>query len=419
MARTFYVGDVRVAAAGGETEVSARLDAPAIGWRGERLWFRVPHPAGPARPHGDAFLVALLLPAMAAHATLTIDAPVSASLLDNLEQAQRLLLDWNPRNPWARLHRVTIRPARIEEAPAGADTTGLFFSGGVDSMYSLLHAERETGHRIDTLLFVQGFDVPLSAKALAASIETELRAAAAVAGRPLITIRTNLRHATDRAVTWEMEHGAALAAVGHLLGHIAQRWVLSSADAYLSNAVYGTNRELDPLWSRKGLTLVTVGIGVDRATKLAALAGEPLARQHLLVCWQDRPTAANCGRCPKCVRTSLQLLVIDALERFRTLPSHVDPALVANVLAEPAHRQFIWEDLLKRLRTRTDWQPLAENVERLIDRTRRAGQRPEFGNLSTKEGRRLAAEWLQRLVRPRVPVAIRQRLVARRQRFEA
>jgi hypothetical protein len=414
MASRFLVADLRIAAAGDMTEVSARIDASAIGWRGKRVWFRMPAAVAPTTPHGDAFVVALLLPAMASGATLTIDAPVSSTLLRNLEEAQHLLLAWNARNPWTRLHRVAIAPSRLEEAATGPDTTGLFFSGGVDSLYSLLHAQHDTGGHVDTLLFVRGFDVPLSAKSLAGSVEGEIHAIASAAGRPLITVGTNLRDVTDRAITWEMEHGAALAAVGHLFGHIAQRWVLSSADAYLTNAPYGTNHALDPLWSRHGLAVITAGLGVDRAAKLAALAREPLAHQHLLVCWQDRPTAANCGRCAKCVRTSLQLLVIDALSRFRTLPSTVEPALVAAILAEPAHRQFLWEDILERLRTRPEWNPLAEQVDRLIDRTRRADRRPQLTDFGTREGRRIAAEWLRRRVQPRVPVPIRRQLVARR-----
>jgi hypothetical protein len=214
----------------------------------------------------------------------------------------------------------------------------------------------------------------------------------------------------DPILSWEMQHGAALAAVGHAAMRGACRWVISSADAYISGAAYGTAEALDPLWSRRGLVFVTGGAGVDRLTKLAGLADDPLAHRHLLVCWQPRTTPLNCGRCAKCVRTALQLLVLGALDRFETLPHAIDPAQVRSLLAEPAHRAFIWRDLLARLRERDEWAPLAAEVEALVTRTGRAQRSPRLADLVDGEGRRLAAVWLRRQVQPRLPVAVRRRL---------
>jgi hypothetical protein len=405
------VRDIRVTPTGNGIDVSARLDARRLGWHDERLWFHLPRDYGPDVVRGDAFATALLLPAMAAGLDLTIDAPVSASLSANLDRVQALLTSWNPHNPWARLHRIDLSAPRETAVSHAPPTTGLFFTGGVDSIHSLLQAERETGHAVDLLLFVQGFDVPLDAPALAASVEARVRAAAAAAARPVLVVRTNLRQFTDPVVSWEMMHGAALAAVGHVVGQAVGRWLLSSADAYMSDAVYGTAASLDPLWSRDGLVVQTVGGGQDRATKLAALVDEPIAHAHLIVCWQNRPDATNCGRCAKCVRTSLQLLVLDALDRFTTLSQAVAPAHIASILAEPAHRIFIWEDLAACLRRRTDGHTLADAIDLLIDRSRRANRRPRPQDLTTREGRRIAREWLRRQVQPRLPVSLRRRLL--------
>jgi hypothetical protein len=278
-------------------------------------------------------------------------------------------------------------------------------------MYSLVRSEAETGFPADVLLFVHGFDVPLDSPELAASVENRVRRAADAAGRPLITLRTNLREITDPVVTWEMMHGAALAAVGHLLGHTVRRWMISSADAYLTGLPYGTAAALDPLWSRSGLTFISVGGRLDRLSKLKALIDNPIARQHLTVCWQKRHSADNCGRCAKCVRTSLQLLALGALGSFATLPKSVDHIGVDALPPEPAHRSFLWSDLRQMLQGRPECSALVESITRLIDRTRRATRRPRPADLLTGEGRRLALEWLRRRIRPHVPAAVRRRLV--------
>ena len=402
--------ELRLGADGLGVDVSARVDGSRLGWRRQRLWFRLPPATGLSEPQGDAFVVALLLPAMAAGADLEIDAPLSTALVESLAHIQELLVGWNAHNPWTRLHRIRVSGDGNSVTPPGPDRTGLFFTGGVDSMYSLRHARRHVDHDVDTLLFVEGFDVPLDAPALAASVRRRLMAVSDAAARQLVTVRTNLRQLTDQVLSWEMMHGAALAAVGHLLSHTVQRWIVSSADAYLSNEAYGTAAELDPLWSRPGLQFLTVGLGLDRISKLGALAGDHLAQDYLTICWQRRGTAENCGRCAKCVRTALQLQVLDALPRFKTLPTTITPAHIAAILAEPVHRTFIWEDLAKRLASRPDGRPLADAVGQLLARSRRATHGPGLSDLVTREGRRLAQEWMRRQLQPRLPVAIRQRL---------
>jgi hypothetical protein len=256
--------------------------------------------------------------------------------------------------------------------------------------------------------------VPLETTSFGTAVVAGLGRAPDAAGLPLSIVRTNLREVVDPILSWEMQHGAALAAVGHASFRGAARWVISSADAYISGAAYGTAEALDPLWSRIGLAFVTGGAGLDRLSKLADLADDPLAHRHLLVCWQPRSTPLNCGRCAKCVRTALQLLVLGALDRFETLPHAIDPALVRSLLAEPAHRAFIWRDLLDRLRRRDEWTPLASEVEALVARTSRAQRLPRLGDLADREGRRLAAVWLRRQMQPRLPVAVRRRLKSRK-----
>lgn len=409
--RTLHVHNITRRVSRDRVEVSAQLHARSLGWHDARLWFDLPAAAVPDDLPADVFATALLLPAMAAGLALHVDGPVSSSLVSNLDHVQTLLTSWNARNPWARFRRIQLSASHESEPMNEGTTTGLFFTGGVDSLHALLTSPRELGHAVDGLLFVQGFDVPIDASALAASVETRLRHAAHDAGLPLHVVRTNLRQLTDPIVSWDMLHGAALAAAGHVASRGIRRWLISSSDAYLSDAVYGTAAALDPLWSRTGLDFCTAGLDLDRATKLEALVDEPLAHHHLIVCWQNRAEATNCGRCAKCVRTCLQLLSLDALDRFHTLPHRIDAADIRALVAEPVHRVFIWEDLARRLRPRNNCGELVEAIDGLVERSRHANGRPRLRDLSTRDGRRLIREWVRRRVQPRLPVRLRQRLL--------
>lgn len=413
MASPIRIGDLVLMRTGAVAELSARIDSRAMGWRNERLWFRMPADRAPVDPHGDPFVAALILPAMAAGLDLVLDGPLSPSLARSLEKLQALLLSWNWRNPWTRrLRSISLRAARSEEAPRGRAATGLFFSGGVDSWHSLLHAEREVGRRIDALLFVHGYDVPLSGPQSTAVLD-HLASSAEESGVPLITMQSNYRRFSDPAVSWDMAHGSGLAAAAHALGAHFERWYVSSSDAHLKGLVSGTTRDLDPLWSRDGLSFDTIAIGVDRRRKLAALTDHASVQRHLIVCWRARGPVANCGRCAKCVSTMLQLLVLDALDRFATLPHDVSARLVwaDAILVEPI-RLMVWEDLLVQLRSRTEWSELADAVARLIARTERFERGLSFVDIGDREGRRLAAAWMRRLAKQRLPVAVRRRVLA-------
>jgi hypothetical protein len=384
-----------------------------MGWRNERLWFRMPSGLAPGDPHGDPFVAGMILPAMAAGLDLVVHGPLSPPLAVNLERLQDLLLSCNWRNPWTRrLRRIQVRAATAREPARGRVATGLFFSGGIDSWHSLLHAEREVGRRIDALLFVHGYDVPLAGPQ-SSTVLHHLRSSADEMRLPLITMASNLRRFSDPAVCWDMAHGSGLAAAAHALGGHFDRWCVSSSDAHVKGLVSGTTRDLDPLWSRGGLSFDTIGIGVDRRRKLAALVDRPSVRQHLIVCWSPRGPVANCGRCAKCVSTMLQLLVLDALDRFGTLPHDVNPRMLSAdaILVEPI-RLMVWEDLLVQLRSRAGWQPLAEAVAGLIGRTERFERGPSLASIGDLEGLRLAAAWLRRLARQRLPVALRRRVLA-------
>ena len=120
----------------------------------------------------------------------------------------------------------------------------------------------------------------------------------------------------------------------------------------------------------------------------------------------------NCGRCAKCLRTMIQFLVLDALDRFETLPHDVpaDAVSADSMLAEP-RRIVHLRDMQARLSARAEWKPLAHRIGLLIDRSERWNRGPRLSDLATRDGRKVAAYWARCQLERNMPVQLRRRLV--------
>jgi len=188
----------------GGRAVEARATVEAGRERFE-LIYRVSH--GPVSETSTPFVAASLLPAMRIGKPLSVEGTVSPRLLATIPTIETVMTDWFQRTDFI---EVKARPA----PEARGRGVACFFSGGVDSFYSVLSHLSE----ITALVFVHGFDVQPHQVALRARISENLRGAAARLGKPLIEVETNLRAFSDRYALWSEEyHGSALASVALLL----------------------------------------------------------------------------------------------------------------------------------------------------------------------------------------------------------
>jgi len=150
--------------------------------------------------------------------------------------------------------------------------------------------------------------------------------------------------------------------------------LLDSNDVSSGIGPWGSHPLLDPLLGTESVALIHDGIGRSRAEKALLLPGSPEARDHLFVCF-DPPErgVANCGRCEKCLRTMLELLIGGGLEGSRTFPRDVDAAAILAVPDVPAFRalRYYWEPLVEPLR-RAGRADLADAVDRRLKRERRS-----------------------------------------------
>jgi len=276
---------------------------------------------------GDLWVAPMMLLAMRRGDRLRLADPISAGRRPHLKKVQDIYCAWYPTR-MARAKIVAPPPdeptgpgllRRRRDASDGrvAATT---FTAGVDSFSSLVKHRK----RLGALVYGFGLDVPSHEVEATERVAHTLELVARDAGIPLLTADTNLRRVIGKEVSWGFEgHGAVLASLGTVLSPLVSKLFVPSTYSYAVTHPWGSHPLVDPLWSTSRLQIVHEGAADNRVGKLKRIADEPLAQQHLRVCYKEF-SDVNCGRCLKCMRTMVTLKLLDRLDRFETFHNELD-----------------------------------------------------------------------------------------------
>jgi hypothetical protein len=260
-------------------------------------------------PSAEALASALLLPSARQGRRLhLVDGRIGQEWRDNV---LRLMAVWRE---WWKYPVLEPQAALAPGTRPRAGGTALCFTGGLDSFYSLLRGERP-----DALVFVQGYDIPLDDHLRMSAWSAAMTSVAAETGSRAVRLRSNLRtHPLVAASQWDRAHGGGLAAVGHLLASSFGTLAVASSAPTRYGYPWGSHERTDHLWSSDRLHVVHHGASESRVQKLVAIANEPLAQQHLRVCWANRARDGNCSACDKCVSTMAIIAACGDPSRFVT-----------------------------------------------------------------------------------------------------
>lgn len=312
----------------------------------------------PLAPRPEAAVAGLLLVAMAAGEDLHVDAPLDPAFKGHLDTIQDVYTTWTDG-----LHRVNVVDGGAEDGHSGGEHSGAesgssaqrktaaFFSGGVDSFYTLLKHRED----IDALIFVHGFDLKLTDRDLRSAVSQKLQEVADAYGMQLVEVETTLREFTERKrmtprfANWSLSHGSALASVAHVLSNQFQRIYVPATHTYSDVIPWGSHPLLDPQWSSGGLQIVYDGAEANRLQKCEAIAQHPVALNTLRVCWKNPGGEYNCGRCEKCVRTMLMLKSLGALEQSKAFPMTLTSYRIATTWIRKNRTEKYYKLLLSRL----------------------------------------------------------------------
>lgn len=301
----------------------------AVGGSGlpERLWYTIPSGFDEMlTDRADPAVVALIMPALEAGASVSVEGVVTDELAFNYDSVQSLYSATGGGVPSGL--RVKLRePARVH-GPWVA--TG--FSAGIDSFHSLAeHYFSESvpnALRVTHLLFnnvgSHGWDE--RAGRLGEERLNSLRKVVDPIGLPLIDVQSNVDEFYTGSLWYYQTHTARNASVAHLLSSGLRTWLYASAYDYRHIGVFRNAPSAGfvdpivlPLLSTSVLDLRDSGTRLRRVDKTSIVAEMPLAWDSLDVCSDLAAVGGEqCSECMKCRRTLMALDILGHLDRFES-----------------------------------------------------------------------------------------------------
>jgi len=328
-------------------KIHVRMERPYD--QGMSLWYAIPFDQWEycSLDLMDPFLIAALLKAMEDRATLRVHGPVSSSLLDNLEEYQRIFGIWFP----DKYSPIDIVPDSETESPKASEKVILSFSGGVDGSFSALnHILRKGPIRrklldVDAILYIEGFDVNIDHDKECRTVAQRNRRL--FSGFPelrFLNVRTNLKYLLSIQKFWT-SHACVLASAASLFRKIWGGCLVGSSHSYLHLSPWGSHPLTDRLLS-SGSFEIHHDMVFTRVEKLKALFAWPEALANLKVCWEgqyryDTPPDTNCCCCDKCVRTMLAFRAMG-----HEIPSSFPRKLTLEKVRGLRNKPFDWSRLM-------------------------------------------------------------------------
>jgi hypothetical protein len=346
----------------------------------------------PLSPRPEVLVCPFLLPAMAQHADLEVEAPLTPEFLKNLEFVRRRASEWWPEFSDGAVH------APVGSARPRGPHAGVFYTGGADSTYAL----QQLHPRLRYAVYTEGFDIPLVQAERLRLTRASLAETVAACGLDLVVLRTNLRtHPLFKRAPWITSHVSALAAVAHVLGDLIHTMHVAASDV---PPPWGSYPDLDAAWSSESVEIRNFSAELSRLQRVSAIAKWEPARKHLRVCWYNcsELPELNCGACEKCLRTRMQLFVAGATDGLDSFGGDVLPlrSLLGSLYEIEHEMQGQWKEITERLSD--------PGMKREIERALR-GEKQPLWRRGARHVRRVALRSMRRLRPDPEPASARSR----------
>lgn len=315
------IENLQLETGGDEQTLRARLVWEHAALPNQELYFRCRFGSPLIQRSVEPILLAAAVPAMLAgekrvHVEQNLD-PVLAS---GIPSALAILKNWMPEF-FGDCRIPEIDATLSSKAVADSRGTASFFSGGVDALYTLLRNQQmvpsDDPSAIKFAIMVYGFDLGYSGRdetILFKRISEQAEDYLQERGVRLLCVETNLREMDGPSGFWGRAfHGFALAAVAHLFDGFLEQVLIGTNGEPLSDSVqmpWGGHPAVFSYLCSKKLQLRSPYVEVNRINRVRAISNDEKARTVLRVCFRHGTRNANCGRCEKCIRTRLALLVV-------------------------------------------------------------------------------------------------------------
>lgn len=336
-------------------------------------------------PH--AFLVACIMPALHyGEERLLVEGAICPELEEGLNTAMSWMRFWWY-DPSKKLVKIESKTSTNLLQPRKHDRAGFFFSGGIDSLATILanranYPMKHPGSIKDGLL-VYGLEVadPTAFHHVVSSVSILARDADIT----LIPVYTNMRFLGPEddldfwGNFWVNEFmGAAFSAIAHAFSKRLTLAFLSS-DHDISNIYpFSSHPLVNPHFSSFNLRFELANTALSRFERSELVSKWDLALKHLRVCNKPEYYSAdtlNCGQCEKCIRTMLALQILGVLERASAFPVHsVSAEQIERCGQLEPNTFFFWSELIDPLKM-LGQHGLLEAVEQKIGHYHQAAKR--------------------------------------------
>lgn len=222
-----------------------------------------------------------------------------------------------------------------------------FFSGGVDSFYTLFKGVGD----ITDIIYIHGFDVSLDDLPRRAAIDKMANEVATELGITYRAVESNMGKVLQDFGSWPRHaHGLALIAVARMMAGTVNEVRIPGSFSIARQEPWGSWLLTDPLFSDERMQIVHDACEARRMDKVKSLAQEPLFLRHVRVCWERVDGMSNCCQCEKCLRTMTSLSIIGALQQATAFSLPLEAARVAAVCLPDHHSRIFPKNNLTLLK---------------------------------------------------------------------
>lgn len=296
----------------------------------------------------DPFIIGLLPAAMARGENLEVDGSIDIQLHNNLNDAIALFETWFPKE----VKKIEIICNGYTHDSKIGSRIMSFFSGGVDAMFNCVYFDSVyTNYPVTDLVLVQGMDIGLGETPLWNETCARLGDTASKLGKNLITVKTNLRDFQHDYVNYtHTGFGPILGSVSNLFSPDVGLSLIGSYGLFSELAPHASGPLVDRLWSSsiQSVTHFTPRFSrLDKIRWIAKLNQDCL--KNLRVCWKNPEGSYNCGTCEKCLRTRMELKILNALDIVETFPDsdiRMDIKLLGDGIPEDdIYTYYFWKEI--------------------------------------------------------------------------
>lgn len=158
---------------------------------------------------------------------------------------------------------------------------------------------------------------------------------------------------TNAAKIWDIHWGhycgLAIASTLNNFSLYANTGIISSGESYDSLITcWGSHPMTDHHFSTENFQFVHDGAGFNRTEKLKILSDAPYVLKNLQFCYVVQQKDHNCGRCEKCLRTRINLLIA-GVDESKYFDTPLTPKLLKSLRVAGPAAQAEWQSIYDQI----------------------------------------------------------------------